>query len=397
MPLPLPARFLQAIGASFARAPRELQIPAPPAAELEICVIVPAKDEADRVEATLLALAQQVTAAGQPFAPERYEILLLANNCSDDTAAVARRFAARHPHLALHVLETTLPPAEAHVGRARRLLMDAACRRLEAVGRPLGLIASTDADTRVAATWLAATLAEVAAGADAVGGRILPETTAPGCPTRRLHLRDAAYRLLCARLEVLIDPLDHDPWPRHHQHFGGSLTLTAAAYRRVGGLPVVPFLEDEALCRLLRHHDLRLRHSPHVRVVTSARQQGRVAVGLSWQLREWAQYCAEGREPLVDNPVRLLAEWTLRRQLRQLWQFPSENHAEASGRVLELAAALNLTPTALLAHLGSGLTFGTMWEQLMLAAQPAWQLRWPALPLSAATAELRKLVAVFGR
>lgn len=51
---------------------------------------------------------------------------------------------------------------------------------------------------------------------------------------------------------------------------------------------MVRYLKDEALCQQLRRHDLRLYHSHSFRVVvyTSARQCGRVEVGLSWQLRE---------------------------------------------------------------------------------------------------------------
>ena len=50
--------------------------------------------------------------------------------------------------------------------------MDAACERLHAVGRPHGLIASTDADTRVAPDWLARQLEFARGGARAIGGRI---------------------------------------------------------------------------------------------------------------------------------------------------------------------------------------------------------------------------------
>ena len=82
------------------------------------------------------------------------------------------------------------------------------------MGRPNGLIASTDADTQVAApTWLAATQAEIRTGADAVGGRILTiaRRCGPGRPTRRIRLRDAAYHLLRAKLEHRLDPQPDRP------------------------------------------------------------------------------------------------------------------------------------------------------------------------------------------
>ena len=63
---------------------------------------------------------------------------------------------------------------------------------------------------------------------------------------------DVGYRLLRSQLESLLDPDPADPWPRHYQMFGASLALTAEIYERVGGLPVLPSLEDVALYRTLK-------------------------------------------------------------------------------------------------------------------------------------------------
>lgn len=358
-----------------------LVVPVPPAARLWASVIIPAKDEAEALPAALAALAAQVDTQGHALPSGSYEVLVLANNCQDATAEVVRAFAAAHPEVVVHVVEISLPPAEAHVGRARRLLMDAACQRLELVGRPGAFIASTDADTQVAPTWLASTAAELAAGADAVGGRILMADADPTCPVRRCQLRDATYHLLRARLEDHLDPVDHDPWPRHHQHFGASFALTATAYRQVGGLPVVPHLEDEALYQLLLRHDLRVRHSPAVRVFTSGRQQGRVAVGLSWQLREWAGL--DRQEPVVAHPAALAAEWTARRQLRTAWYAAPDT---PSALLPELRALLG----ARAAHE----SFGAFWQWAGPRIRAACESRHAAVPLSLATAELRRLLDV---
>lgn len=386
----LPSRF-HAVQENTAAAlsVNRISILARPAAALRSVVIIPAKDEADNLPQTLAALAAQTTLAGQPLDPATYEVVVLANNCRDATAAVAREVSRSFPELALHVVEITLYHPEAHIGKARRLLMDEACRRLELVGNPGSFIASTDADTRVAPTWLAATQAALAQGADAVGGRILTEAAASNCPVRRCQLQDATYHLLRVRLEHLIDPVATDPWPRHHQHFGASLALTPQAYRQVGGLPVVPYLEDEALYQALLRHDLCLRHSPEVRVYTSSRQQGRVAVGLSWQLRQWATLHEAQQEPLVDNPARLAAEWQLRRLTRSLWQ------GAASAELTTLATALGLSNWALTQRLRNSATFGQLWQ----VVQAQWQkqaephMRWPQLPLSAALASLRRELA----
>ncbi|RSK40061.1 glycosyltransferase [Hymenobacter perfusus] len=344
-----------------------------PAPTLRACVIIPAKDEAPGLPATLAALAAQVDARGRPLPAGYFEVLLLVNNSQDATAQVARAFAARHPQLALHVAEIQLPSSEAHVGRARRLLMDAALRRLELAGQPGAFIASTDADTQVAPDWLAATATELAADADAVGGRILMADANPACPVRRCQLRDATYQLLRAHLEALLDPVAHDPWPRHHQHFGASLAVTAAAYRAVGGLPVVPHLEDEALYQLLLLHDLRVRHSPAVRVFTSSRQQGRVEVGLSWQLREWASLGRQ--EPLVPHPAAWAAELRARRELRKTWQATDSR----------------------LPHMSPAQTFEGFWRQIQPSLRAAEEKKYPAIPLREAITELRQLLAAGAR
>jgi hypothetical protein len=241
----------------------------------------------------------------------------------------------------------------------------------------------------VAATWLAATQAEFAAGADAVGGRIYPEAAPGEICVRRTHLRDARYRLLRARLEALLDPDPADEWPRHHQHFGASLALTVAAYRQVGGLPVVPYLEDEALWQVLRRHDLRLRHSPKVYVSTSGRHQGRVEVGLSWQLREWASLLHQQREPLVESGASLVAEWQARRQLRQLWVQTRTCPARAP-HCVQLAAALSVPAGGLARELAGAASFGALWEWVM-CHRARWR-RQRLVPLTQAILELRRLV-----
>ena len=163
---------------------------------------------------------------------------------------MARTWAEHHRHIRLHVIEVELPSEHAHVGSARRLAMDEACRRLFAAGRPRGVIATTDADTIVSRTWLATTLQEVALGAEAVGGRILviPEELRSLAPAVRARfLRNVGYWALVNEVAARIDPRPGDPWPCHEQFSGASLALTARGYRAVGGLPPLPSSEDMAL------------------------------------------------------------------------------------------------------------------------------------------------------
>ena len=123
-----------------------------PLAQCEVCVIVPVRNEAETLEATIKALTYQIDLNGKKLDWQCYEVILLANNCSDNSAEVAHCFARLHPELVLHVVELTLPPAEAYIGRVRQVLMDEAYRRLIYLGRKQGIIASTDGDSRTSST-----------------------------------------------------------------------------------------------------------------------------------------------------------------------------------------------------------------------------------------------------
>ncbi len=124
----------------------------PPEPALRACVVVPARNEEDLIASCLLALATQ-----RGVEPEAYEVLLVLDDCTDQTEALARETALECPGLRLHFLEG---PAEGS-GAARRVGMDGARDRLMRVGRPDGLIACTDADTVVAKDWISAQLRAV--------------------------------------------------------------------------------------------------------------------------------------------------------------------------------------------------------------------------------------------
>jgi cellulose synthase/poly-beta-1,6-N-acetylglucosamine synthase-like glycosyltransferase len=299
------------------------RISIPPAPTCAACIVIPARDEAGSIERTLAALAAQEDLAGRPLDPASFEIVVLANNCRDQTASIARRVAERNDRLSLHVVEVRLATARAHVGYARRLAMDEACRRLFAVGRPRGLIATTDADTAVSPTWLAATLREVALGAEAVGGRILvasAERQAMTPPARSRFLRNVGYGWLTNEVAARIDPRPGDPWPCHEQFFGASLALTAQAYRAVGGLPPLASGEDAALADALRRADVEVRHSPAVRAHTSGRLDGRTPAGLAALLAGWSGLTLDDEFQLVPSSADVVWRATGRRALRDLWE-----------------------------------------------------------------------------
>ena len=78
----------------------------------------------------------------------------LLNNGSDKSVAIALEYKRIHPGLSLHVVERTFSPDEAHVGIERRILINAACARLETLDSvECRAIMCTDADTLVAPSF----------------------------------------------------------------------------------------------------------------------------------------------------------------------------------------------------------------------------------------------------
>jgi glycosyltransferase involved in cell wall biosynthesis len=365
-----------------------------PLTQCEVCVIVPVRNEAETLEATLNALNYQIDLEGKRLDLQRYEVILLANNCSDNSAEVARNFARLHPQLVLHVAELTLPPAEAYIGRVRQILMDEAHRRLIYIGRKHGIIASTDGDSQVTPTWIAANLAEIEAGADAVGGRIY--TTKSDRATlnpyaKACYLREVGYRSLIAELEAYIDPDPYDYFPRHYQHYGASLAVTAQMYKQAGGLPAVRTPEDVAFYQALLRVNARFRHSPLVKVVTSARQTGRAALGLSNQLNQWTAMGID-EQPFLVEPIKAIAlRLQVRHQLRLLWSGILNGYQPNTTQIAQIADDLGITAQWLAKELMQPCTFNLLFEKIEQRQEQEgiWAQRWQKVEIREAIAQLR--------
>jgi Glycosyl transferase family 2 len=283
-------------------------------------VAIPVRDEEERLPACLRALSLQRDRSGRSIPPTLVRIVVFANNCTDQSARLARKLGGALL-LDVRVVEARLPASSAHAGAARRTAMDLAEAWLEEGGERDGVILTTDADSQVAPNWIAENLSAFEAGAEAVLGRIDLNGEGKFLP-EALHRRGAledAYERLLTELSWLLDPLEHDPWPNHATISGASLGVTRAAYCRVGRLPRVPLGEDKALIALLSRHDARIRHCPSVHVVTSGRTDGRAPGGVAETLRirsrEPDAFCDEALEPLRTAFAR--AAW--RGRLRRLY------------------------------------------------------------------------------
>ncbi len=284
-------------------------------------VALPVRNEEASLAATLDALAGQVDLAGRPLARSSFEVLLLLNNCTDESAAVAQAWQRVHPEMRLSCCERELPQETAHIGTVRRLLMDTAWARLAAC-RETCAILSTDSDSYATPDWIAQNLCAMERGADAVGGEIrliCNDYESLPYAVRKAYRSDREYQYLVAEMEDLFDPQIGDAWPRHLEHFGASLGCTPEIYARAGGMPALAEMEDVAFVDRLRRVDARLRHEPAVVVYTSARLDGRIATGLAGQLRCWQRMHEEGMEHRVLSAAWLRHRFRTLRQLRTFY------------------------------------------------------------------------------
>jgi hypothetical protein len=369
----------------------------PPLPQAQVSVIVPVRNEAKTLPKTLLALAHQVDFKDGPLDFKRYEVLVFANNCTDDSAAIARRFAQQHPQLQLHVVEQTLPKGEAYIGRVRQMLMDEAYRRLKCLGPQSGIIASTDGDSRVDRRWIAAILYEIACGADAVGGRTVTdraERAALDGATKAAYLRFVGYRYLIKQLEDYLDPDPFDRAPHHYQFFGANFAVTREMYAQAGGMPLVPTSEDVAFHKAIVRVGAKVRHSMLMRVTTSARHQGRATLGLADRLSQFQALGQRQEVFLVESAAAVEAKLLARHQLRRYWMEMTSDRphsALASQGLAQLATRLEVPLMDLHQAIAQSMTVGELFQRVEQCQQAlgAWQQRWATVPIDVAIADLR--------
>lgn len=362
-----------------------------PSGNLKVSVIVPARDEASNIRKTLDALRLQTDDNGTPINPQLYEVLLLVNNCSDQTFEIGQNYQQKYPDFQLHVAKVELPSEKANIGFVRRLLMDEAYRRLTIYTENEGIIASTDGDTQVDSCWIFHIIKEIANGCSAVGGRIL--TRSNRCTSRIYHLRDVAYRSLLAQAEALLDPEDHDPWPRHFQYFGASMAVTCTTYQLVGRLPQVPHLEDNAFYQALQQMDIRIRKTPAVKAYTSTRLSGRVAVGFSEQLKKWSGYIKNGHMQEAEPAAAWLIKFRCKRMLRECRNQYLQHGFYDQQLLQAVAQDLLLDPKWLHEALIGNPYFGLLWENVRLEfGSGKWCKKWELVHITQAINDLRSFV-----
>lgn len=196
----------------------------------DAAIVIPAKDEAERIVACLTAAA--LSASRLPAL--QMGIVLVVNNSSDATAAIACDWAVRNSGAVdIVVVEKQFSQAMRGVGAARRFGLELAVEPMTGNG----VLLMTDADTIVSPTWVGDNLAELH-GADIVCGRIdaIPEEQAALPVEISQHGSwESDYVMTTLELSALLDPLPHDPRPAHHNGAGASMAFTSSVYQALAG------------------------------------------------------------------------------------------------------------------------------------------------------------------
>jgi hypothetical protein len=264
----------------------------------------------------LAALADQDIEGAVP-------VVVCLNNTTDLSRTVLENCKADYAgRLVIRIDEQVFTPELAHVGSARGRAMDLG---LVVLGQSeAGVLLTTDADARPPQNWISENLRAIEIGADLVGGYLVIDEAEPLPQTAR------AFRELWERywqkvraIEDAIDPRPWDPPPRHGDHTGASLALTAKIYRAAGGVPPIPTGEDRGLVNAAIAAGGRLVHPLSVWMRVSPRQEGRAIDGMAKAMVELHEAAASVRTLMAPS----LLHWRMRAAWRQTLRRRAGGHA----------------------------------------------------------------------
>ncbi|MCT2590579.1 glycosyltransferase family 2 protein [Streptomyces sp. N2-109] len=243
----------------------------------QLWVVIPAYQEADRIGATLDALAAQQDLD--------FTLLVVDNASTDGTAAVVRAFAARAPFPVRVLTED-----DKGVGCA----VDSGFRC--AIGHGATLLARTDADCLPRPGWTAAARATLEAGADMVCGHLEARHDEHG------PLGRAGFRALVRAAGAFgrIRPAHrrrHGYLAPYRMHAGNNMAISAPVYLAAGGMPRRPSPTDRAFLNRVRRHTAAIARCRDMVVENSTRRLR--TYGL---VRTARWYLDKGSGRLVEDP-----------------------------------------------------------------------------------------------
>jgi hypothetical protein len=246
-------------------------------AHLTRVVAIPACNEEARVVRCLASLAAQRT--DTPFG-----VLVFVNGTTDTTFRRVVAHARRHPQ-PLCVVDARLPKGRHDAGAARCAAMALARNRLDGHG---GIVFTTDADSIVPCDWLAGYGRLLSHGIDVVAGASAIHAQDANGLLRSLRQRgelEDRYEACLDAIESLLDPVSHDPWPRHYQASGANLAVSRRCLDALAQLPWPAAGEDKFIVAQAEAHGMRVRHDTFCTVLTSGRIFGRARGGMAEAMR----------------------------------------------------------------------------------------------------------------
>lgn len=228
-----------------------------------LVVVVPVRDEAERLDRSLAALGSAVWTARRRGL--RCVVRVVLDACTDESPQVA----ARHPFSVVH-------SDAGVVGTARAVGVASALRDLGGVPRNRVWIANTDADSAVPPNWLVSFADLAEAGADVVLGTVRPDFTELSAQYRANWLRT------------------HVPGSPAGNVHGANLGIRASTYAASGGFAAVAEHEDVMLIDRCRRLRARIVASDAAEVTTSGRTEGRTPGGYASFIRQQERVLSVG-------------------------------------------------------------------------------------------------------
>ncbi len=220
-------------------------IKVPPRSDLSIIVVIPSYDE-DEISLTLGSLCQ-CTDPGVYVEvivfinyPQSAETFLKRK--SKETHRAVEQYSIDHQTswLTIHSLLGVTEEKKAGVGLARKLGMDEAVRRLEAIGRD-GIIVNLDADCTVSRNYFAAIHHWSTSQPEHWAASIYFEHQLQGVKNPEILSAIIAYEL---HLRYFIEVQKYAGLPFAFQTIGSAMAVRSSAYQKMGGMNVRKAGED---------------------------------------------------------------------------------------------------------------------------------------------------------
>ncbi len=91
-----------------------------------VSVVIPVQNESIHLKKSLASLSEQINFSGEIFRKDYYEVIVLTNNCSDNSFEIARQFQLENKSFNLHIADLNTSKKNANSGFVRHLLMEKA-------------------------------------------------------------------------------------------------------------------------------------------------------------------------------------------------------------------------------------------------------------------------------